>query len=347
MAAGFKTATVNASDVPGTLTNYPAYIDLSRLGITTLAEAQSVRVYADSSKTTEWAREIVSATEMHVKIPSLTSTTAIYVDWDGVRSDYGVADTYGRNNVWSDYLRVYHLEESSGNRTDSTGNTVVTGTTRGAVTGAIGNGNDFEESSQDYLTSANTGLVNINDISIEYIIRAESFTDTYPTIVSVWDDLSGDNRAWCVSLISNNPYFYVSDNGANSGLDVLTSAALSTATTYYNTHTFDGAATSTFNTYINTTNYNKTSTIANSIANETTAFRIGTAVSFAGQPSSGGNYWDGWIDEVRIRGDVLSANWNTTKYNNQSDEAGFWGTWVDVSAGVVTPQFQALGFAGL
>lgn len=333
MAAGFKQATVNASKVPSTQTNFPAYVDLSRLGITTLAEAQSVRVYSDSAKTTELAREIVSATEMHVKVSSLTSTFVLYVDWDGVRSDYAVTDTYGRNAVWSDYLRVYHLEEGSGNRTDSTGNTVVTGTTRGVVTAGIGNGNDFEESNQDYLTSANTGLVNRNDISIELICRAESFTDTYPTLVSVWDDLSGDSRAWSVSLISNNPYFYVSDNGANSGLDTLTSAAISTGVTYYMTFTFDGAATSVFNTYINNTNYTKNSTIANSIANETTAFRIGTAVSFAGQPSSGGNYWDGWIDEVRIRGDVLSASWNTTKYNNQSDEAGFWGTWTDVSVG--------------
>ena len=44
MAAGFKTATVNASDVPSTQTNFPSYVDLSRLGITTLAEAESVRV---------------------------------------------------------------------------------------------------------------------------------------------------------------------------------------------------------------------------------------------------------------------------------------------------------------
>ena len=99
MAAGFKTATVNASDVPSTQTNFPVYVDLARLGITTQAEADSIRVYAESSKTTEWAREIVSVSEMWVKVPSLTSTTAIYIDWDGSRSDYSVSDTYGRNNI--------------------------------------------------------------------------------------------------------------------------------------------------------------------------------------------------------------------------------------------------------
>jgi hypothetical protein len=50
MAAGFKKATVRAADVPSTLTNFPTYVDLDRLGITTLAEAQSVRVYADVLK---------------------------------------------------------------------------------------------------------------------------------------------------------------------------------------------------------------------------------------------------------------------------------------------------------
>jgi len=119
MASGFKQATVNASDVPATLTNYPAYVALSRLGITTLAEAQSVRCYSDSAKTTELAREIVSVTEMHVKVSSLTSTFVLYVDWDGARADYAATDTYGRNAVWSDYAFVFHFENSL---TNSVGN---------------------------------------------------------------------------------------------------------------------------------------------------------------------------------------------------------------------------------
>ena len=112
MAAGFKQATVNASDVPATLADYPSYVDLSRLGITTLAEAQSVRCYSDSAKTTELAREIVSATQMFVKIPSLTSTFVLYVDYDGVRADYAVTDTFGRNATWpSQFLLASHFEQ--------------------------------------------------------------------------------------------------------------------------------------------------------------------------------------------------------------------------------------------
>ena len=62
----FVKATVRAADVLATQTNFPAYVNLTRLGITGLAQAQSVRVYSDVGKTTELAREIVSASEMHV-----------------------------------------------------------------------------------------------------------------------------------------------------------------------------------------------------------------------------------------------------------------------------------------
>jgi len=30
---------------------------------------------------------------------------------------------------------------------------------------------------------------------------------------------------------------------------------------------------------------------------------------------------------------LLSANWITTEYNNQNDEAAFWGTWTDAGGG--------------
>ena len=151
MAAGFKKATVRAADVPSTQTDFPSYVDLDRIGVTTLAEAQSIRVYADEAKTVEWAREIVSATEMHVKVPSLTSTVDIYVDWDGVRSDYAVGATYGRNAVWVDYEFVSH----DGGGTDSTGNHSTTaegGVTSGGITGKIGVGTSYDGSNDGFDT---------------------------------------------------------------------------------------------------------------------------------------------------------------------------------------------------
>jgi uncharacterized membrane protein len=53
----------------------------------------------------------------------------IYVDWDGVRSDYAVSATYGRNAVWVDLALVNHFEtattDSSGNNTGTVNNARV------------------------------------------------------------------------------------------------------------------------------------------------------------------------------------------------------------------------------
>ena len=43
------------------------------------------------------------------------------------------------------------------------------------------------------------------------------------------------------------------------------------------------------------------------------------------------------MGEVRLRDFVQTANWITTEYNNQNDEAAFWGTWTDAGGGGSTP----------
>jgi hypothetical protein len=52
---------------------------------------------------------------------------------------------------------------------------------------------------------------------------------------------------------------------------------------------------------------------------------------------------NGNLDEKRkMLGTALSANWLVTEYNNQSDEAGFWGTWTTVSGGNTTNFFHLM-----
>jgi hypothetical protein len=113
---------------------------------------------------------------------------------------------------------------------------------------------------------------------------------------------------------------------------VLSTAIISPDTDYFVTTTFAGAS-GVFNAYLGTTNYTKTSVVTTSVANETTAFQIGHAVEFANNPT--GTYWDGVIDELRIRNDVLSPSWNTTKYNNQSSPTTFY--WVGAEETNGTP----------
>lgn len=45
---------------------------------------------------------------------------------------------------------------------------------------------------------------------------------------------------------------------------------------------------------------------------------------------------DRHIEDTRTNNKNQNENWMDTEYNNQNDEAAFWGTWTDVST--FTPQ---------
>lgn len=344
MAAGFKKATVNASDVPATLTNYPAYVDLSRVGITTLAEAQSVRCYSDSAKTTELAREIVSATQMHVKVPSLTSTFVLYVDYDGVRADYAVTDTYGRNAVWSDFLSVYHLEESSGNRIDSTGRQTLTDfNTVLSATGQIGVAADFESANSEYLSAGVGGFANaINGatvVSVSCSVKPESYPSGGANGCFFNACVGGNNGGLFLGTFDTNK---IRVGGRSRSADAFQSTSYTNgaATTFFTIYaTWDFPNDKIRLTYDGTQVYDTTVSFGNSsftVASPTIIDSLGNQNSV--------NYYDGLLDEVRIYLGEHSANWRTTQHHNQSDEAGFWGTWTDVSGGGPTAPRNPLFF---
>ena len=130
-------ATVQSGKVSGTNSNFPAYVDLSKLPAdfwdTVSNGGGDIRVYTDSGLTTEIAREVVSCNtstdkgELWCKVGSMTSSTELYIKVDGTSSDYAVDATYGAQNTWnSDYVGVYHFKQ------DPTGSeTVKDSTSRG------------------------------------------------------------------------------------------------------------------------------------------------------------------------------------------------------------------------
>jgi len=310
----FKTATVQTGKVVSTQSNFPVYVDLDRLGITTLAEANSVRVYADSAKTTEWAREIVSATEMHVKVPSLTSTVEIFVDWDGVRADYAVGATYGRNAVWTDYLAVYHFENT--NWTDSTGNGNDLSASASAptiVAGKIGNAVNFVKASRQSLSTA--GLA---------FSGARSW--------QLWAEHDVLNDDGCMVGLGNLGGSPRADTpGAVTGVYKQYTATFngSQVTGYQN------GADATTNRVAGSNSYGIGMRDQSSLGivmdiNTNT----GSVLAFGGRPNNLTQLnFDGKIDESRMKNGALSANWITTEYNNQNDEATFWGPWTDAGGG--------------
>ena len=314
MAAGFKQATINASDVPSTQTNFPAYVDLSRLGITTLAEAQSVRCYSDAAKTTELAREIVSVSEMHVKIPSLTSTFTLYVDWDGTSSEYAVTDTYGRNNVWTDYDIVLHadgLVDSTGKRTITEFGTVS------YTAGQIGDG--FSYGTSYPRTADAADLDYTSNFYLSCWVKRTS-TTTRDTIIS--------KNSWTV----NTGYWIFFGDGGNT-LNINTpgsSFSVFTMTSSFTTGSFQHMVIKKtggvdFKSYRN-------GAIDATVA-QTGNFRVNATEVRFGQRFDFSDPFLGTIDELRLTDTLFSDDWIETEYNNQNDEATFWGTWTDAGAG--------------
>ena len=323
----FKTATVNASDVAATLTDYPAYVDLSRLGITTLAEAQSVRVYADEAKTTEWAREIVSVTEMHVKIPSLTSTTDIYVDYDGIRADYAVGATYGRNAVWSDYDMVLHMDDETTSTITSSVDSVtfnkVSAGNPAEATGKIGNSqyNDdiFAGGATDYISSNDAALNSMGngDITMQIWYKSIQSRDGF-----LFNKDMGSNRIG-IRIISGKAETYFFDG---SNFPFVQGTTNVNSGDWHMIHAVRDAGTTNF-IYVNGSSENtKTDTAAIDLRSTSRVVLYGRSIDFFDSTN-------GYLDEMRVRNSVLPANWITTEYNNQNDEATFWGTWTDAGGG--------------
>jgi len=323
----FKKLKVKVGQVTGTHTNFPTLIQpslITGLGSITLAEAQSARFYSDVGKTTEIAREIVSADEIHVKVTSMEALAEIWMDYDGIRSDYAVGATYGRNAVWVDYELVSH----DGGGTDSAGNYTPSangGVTIGGATGKIGNATDFD-GSNDYIDLGNLRL-----------ITSESNTHS----VSMWFQWDATNGVV--------DYIYSSSSGSNdrATINIDTRAGQK----FFNASVYDGSfiGKSAPQTDLDFVNYFHTAYSYNASLGSIDVWLNSTALT--GTESTGtssdthsnisgradGDYlFNGRTDEFRVRESVYAANWITTEYNNQNANGSFWEA-TDAGGGGSTP----------
>ena len=134
--------TINAAQV-GTV-----HVDISSIGLT-LARAGEIRI-TKADGTTELAREVVTANDVHFKADILSATTAtdFYIYYDNsAATDYAVTDLYGAQNAWSSvYEAVYHKEggavalDSTANGLDGTwGGNLPTNTV-----GILGNAQEYD-----------------------------------------------------------------------------------------------------------------------------------------------------------------------------------------------------------
>jgi len=315
----FKKLKVKVGQVTGTHTNFPTLIQpslITGLGSITLAEAQSARFYSDVGKTTEIAREIVSADEIHVKVTSMEALAEIWMDYDGIRSDYAVTATYGRNAVWSDYEFVNHYETSTTNIPNSTGG--ANGTASGSITTGtaqkIGEGID---NTSGIIIASYTSPSNTSRQFSKTIWFKTTETDAGSIILSATSDGGPDNQIFfferklgfrCmggtgVTVGSINQY---RDGNWHKATLIKTGAS-----------TAEGRVNGAFVTSVNVGSYDRAD-----------------AMWTGGRPQ--GNNFDGQFDEFKYRESSVSSSYDEAEYNNQNANGSFWEA-TDAGGGGSTP----------
>jgi len=323
----FKKLKVKVGQVTGTHTNFPTLIQpslITGLGSITLAEAQSARFYSDVGKTTEIAREIVSADEIHVKVTSMEALAEIWMDYDGIRSDYAVTATYGAENVWADYELVSH----DGGGTDSAGNYTPSangGVTIGGATGKIGNATDFD-GLNDYIDLGNLRLItsesNTHSVSmwfqwdatngvVDYIYSSSSGTNDRATINI---DTRAGEKFFSASVYDGS---FTGKSAPQTDLDFVN---------YFHTAYSYNASLGSIDVWLNSTALTGT---------ESTGTSSATHSNISGR-ANGDFLFNGRTDEFRVRESVYAAEWISTEYNNQNSNGSFWEA-TDAGGGGSTP----------
>jgi hypothetical protein len=302
-------------------------------GAVTSSSGYDIRPFTDvTCSTAITGFELVAGTyvastgafEMWIKIASLSSSadTTIYIGYgnSAVTTDGSSTATFA-----SPYKRVYHLPNGSSLTTpspDSTGNLNCNpgagGSAPTAVGGQLDGGGHFVRASSQYINCAGTGLPTSGALTVSAWMKATTSLEGFfvswgaggnPNIYFGFNN-AGDGKFY----IGDVPSFFKSASTVNDGnwhYLVVTSNGGTSRKLY-----LDGA--------LNNSD-------ANSLTGGTTGFAIGDNQNSLGTVPYGGD-----MDEVRIVGAALTADWIDAEYKSQKEPWNFYtiGTPVAVGGGV-------------
>lgn len=300
------------------VTSMPVYNDCGGFPTTFWTNASStgadIRV-VESDDTTETAFELVSFSttsktcELHFMADSLgtTSTSTFYIYYgNATATAYAVTDTYGRNNVWTAYRAIYHMNSLT---TDYSGNsrTLSNINTVGSATQFLGTSADF--------TPNDTLEIN------------NSFVNSFPVVITGWinpDIVNGDGNMW--SMSDNSIHYYQLKVGRGSDSHIVyrsnnntqaedeDSTITAVIDSNYKITTVIHSST-TMSMYIN--GYKYLDTVTTYAATGLTWFEIGSL-----KRATRLQYSNSQMDEFRIKSSTdVAFEW--TEYNNQSSTSTF------------------------
>jgi len=304
-----KLITINSSQVPGDLTNFPVLVNITDTDLRDDAQNNGNDIVFTNS----------TGVKLNHEIESFNGTTGELFAWVNVTSLSSASDTeiymyYGNSTsgaqenptgVWDDdYRVVWHLNEDSSPSQDSTVNgnngTWGAGKTAADLTDAmIGKGTDFDGITTDIISSS-AGLAALKTISFWY---------NRDNTVGNWDTLFEGNPD------NDEPFLGFGDGGDINDIELWynggrqwVSAAKSLDTWYYFVFISDGS-----NSRIYIDGIDESGALAN-YAGTPTSFMLGYESDSS---------FDGIIDEFRVSNTARSASWINTGYNNMVNQSTF------------------------
>ena len=350
--------TTDNTKVDSSESNFPYYYDLSNIDSSNFwsnvqSDGGDLRVTSDEAGTTQLPLEVVAINtssetgEIHFKDSTDSSTNKTYYLWwkasGSSESQPAVGASFGRNAVWSAYVVVHHLQDTTGAVVDSTGNydAVNNGCTRG-VAAKLSSGFSFDGSNDKVEINddvIDVGLDSASAMSMSVWVKAD-VNPADDTIAYV--RTNGNNEGASIYITTGNRLRIAGRSRASDSFQNVVGTTPITSTTdwYY----FGGVWNFGAGQLVAYVNGSQDAVGSASFGSSTLDY---TSMYFELGNLAGGRYWNGLMDEFRVRLGITSAGWFGTEHNMQDDNSSFWttGTPVDVGGpGVVAS--RPLSFGG-
>ncbi len=288
-----------------------------------------VRICESSDGTNQLPVEVVSLDNsaetcvIWTRKPSYDGTGSLYLFIGKAgETQPAVTDPFGRNAVWVDYLAVLHLNDAS--YTDSTGNgrngTVVGSLSQTSSNHPFGSAwTDFSSSRNNALLLQNSGgILNNSFFHVKAWVKANvTGAGEFAGVISNRLDTDADNWFQVIQRggIAKNDWQTLFNDGSGNSSDI-----------FYDSPTLGDAELLTGSTNASSFDLRVNGSLATQ-----------SVMGGDGQLSSPnairvGNYFNGslgftgFIGEIRVALNSVSADKDATEYANQNDPAAFYGT---------------------
>lgn len=320
--------TIPKGSITGALSSFPVYLNLADLGNDFWGNVDSAG--DDIRITTRYG-----ATELPFELVGFNSTTKVGQLWfkadltieednwfyiyygNASAAAYAVTDAYGRNNVWTDYYGVYHLETNANDSTVEANNgaAVASPTHESAK---IGQGVHLNGTTQYInLGGATSGLD--NDAAGETTFEVSGWfkydLTTNPSAVSTIfsvNTAAGGNVLFV--QIDTNSLITVYDGGT-AAYEITGSDDLTDGEYHFFSYSRNGST---------GTLYADGVQIGTHTANFTLTAGDLWSIGQEWDTATPTDFFDGIIDEIKVRKSNIATGWQLAQYNNQNVPTDFY-----------------------